>query len=184
MTLGVWTTWLLLVILLCLQVYIGTVNELQVPRFLLRAIEDHLAQSGVTVTFGRATFDPTGRILLQKARFRLASFTEPVATADAIFIRLDPIALLERRFEASEIRATGTNLFIPAMLSASGKAEKLIEDVDAGFSITSGATSSQWIISIAASGVSLSRPTGRSMRGRSPAMPNPRATCPWRSSSR
>ena len=84
MTLGVWTTWLLLVILLCLQVYIGTVNELQVPRFLLRAIEDHLAQSGVTVTFGRATFDPTGRILLQKARFRLASFTEPVATADAI----------------------------------------------------------------------------------------------------
>jgi hypothetical protein len=136
-TLGVWTTWLLLVILLCLQVYIGTVNELQVPRFLLRAIEDHLAQSGVTVTFGRATFDPTGRILLQKARFRLASFTEPVATADAIFIRLDPIALLERRFEASEIRATGTNLFIPAMLSASGKAEKLIEDVDAGFSITS-----------------------------------------------
>ncbi len=134
---AVWTSWLLLVILLCFQAYIGTVNELQVPRFLLHAIEDHLAQSGVSVKFGRATFDPTGRILLQKARFRLSSFAEPIVTADAIYIRLDPIALLERKFEASEIRATGANLFIPAMLSASGRAEKLVQDLDAGFSITS-----------------------------------------------
>ena len=136
-TFGIWSSWLLLVILLCLQAYIGAVNELQVPKFLLRAIEDHLAQSGVSVQFGRATFDPTGRILLQKARFRLASFTEPIVTAGAIYIRLDPIALLEGKFEASEIRATSANLFIPAMLSASGKAEKLVEDLDAGFSITS-----------------------------------------------
>ena len=135
-TVAVWSTWLLLVIVLCFQAYIGAVNELQVPRFLLHAIEDHLAQSGVSVKFGRATFDPTGRILLQRARFRLASFTEPIVTADAIYIRLDPIALLERKFEAKEIRATGANLFMPAMLSASGKAEKLVEDLDAGFSIT------------------------------------------------
>lgn len=133
---AVWSTWLLLVIVLCFQAYIGAVNELQVPRFLLHAIEDHLAQSGVSVRFGKATFDPTGRILLQRARFRLASFNEPIVTADAIYIRLDPIALLERKFEAKEIRATGANLFIPAMLSASGRAEKLIEDLDAGFSIT------------------------------------------------
>jgi hypothetical protein len=137
LTLAVWTTWLLLALLLCFQAYIGTVNELQVPRFLLRAIEDHLAESGASVKFGRATFDPTGRILLQRAQFRLASFAEPIVTADAIYIRLDPIALLERKFEASEIRATGANLYIPAMFSASGRAEKLVQDLDAGFSITS-----------------------------------------------
>ncbi len=137
LTVATWSVWLLLVLLLCFQAYVGTVNELQVPRFLLRAIEDHLAQSGVTVKFGRATFDPTGRVLLQKARFRLASFSEPIVTADAIYFRLDPVALLEGKFEASEIRATGANLFIPAMLSASGRAEKLVQDLDAGFSITS-----------------------------------------------
>jgi hypothetical protein len=136
-TFAVWTAWLALLLLFAFQVYVASVNELQIPRFLLRAIEDHLAESGVSVRFGRATFDPSGRILLQKARFKLASFSEPVVTADAIYIRLDPLALLERRFEAREIRATGANLFIPAMLSASGRAEKVVRDLDAGFSITS-----------------------------------------------
>jgi hypothetical protein len=136
-TLAVWTTWLLLLVLLLFQAYIGAVSELRVPRFLLHAIEDHLAQSGISVKFGRATFDPSGRILLQKARVSLSSFSEPIVTADAIYVRLDPIALLERRFEAREIRATGANLFIPAMLSASGRAEKIVQDLDGGFSITS-----------------------------------------------
>jgi hypothetical protein len=136
-TFGVWSTWLALLLLLFFQVYNASVNELQIPRFLLHAIEDHLAESGVTVRFGRATFDPSGRILLQKARFKLASFSEPIVTADAIYIRLDPLALLERRFEAREIRATGANLFIPAMISASGRAERVVKDLDAGFSIAS-----------------------------------------------
>jgi hypothetical protein len=136
-TLLIWTLWLVLALLVCVQVYVASVNELQVPRFLLHSIEDHLAESGVAVKFGRATFDPTGRVLLQKASFKLESFAEPVVTADAIYLRLDPWALLERRFEAREIRATGANLFIPAMLSASGRAEKIVQDLDGGFSITS-----------------------------------------------
>jgi hypothetical protein len=137
LTLLIWTAWLALALLACFQVYIASVNELQVPPFLLHAIEDHLAESGVTVNFKKATFDPTGRVLLQGASFKLASFSEPVMTADAIYLRLDPWALLEKRFEAREIRATGANLFIPAMLSASGRAEKIIQDLDGGFSITS-----------------------------------------------
>jgi hypothetical protein len=136
-TLVLWTTWLALALLLSFQVYVASANEFRVPKFLLRAIEDHLAESGVTVKFGKATFDPSGRILLQKASFHLASFDEPVVTADAIYVRLDPLALLERRFEAREIRATGANLFIPAMLSASGRAEKIVQGLDGGFSITS-----------------------------------------------
>jgi hypothetical protein len=136
-TVAVWTAWLALVLLICVQTYIACVNELQVPAFLLRAIESHLAESGVSVTFGRATFDPSGRVLLQKASFKLESFAEPVMTAEAIYIRLDPWALIGRRFEAREVRATGANLFIPAMLSASGRAEKIVQDLDAGFSITS-----------------------------------------------
>ncbi len=137
LTLLLWTAWLALALLLCFQVYIASVNELQVPPFLLHAIEDHLAESGVTVSFKRATFDPTGRVLLQGASFKLASFAEPVVTADAIYLRLDPLALLEKRFEAREIRATGANLFIPAMLSTSGRPEKIVQDLDGGFSITS-----------------------------------------------
>jgi hypothetical protein len=136
-TTALWTLWLGLVLLLGLQAYVASVNELEVPRFLLNAIEDHLAESGVSVAFGRAVFDPSGRILFEKARFKLATFAEPIVTADAIYVRLDPLGLLERRFEPREIRATGADLFIPAMLSPSGRAEKLIENLDAGFSLAS-----------------------------------------------
>jgi len=136
-TAAIWTLWLLLAIVLALQVYVASVKELQVPGFLLRAIEDDLAQSGIAVKFGRAIFDPSGRVLIEKAKFTLGSFSEPIVTADAIYMRLDPWALFEHRFEPREIRATGANLFIPAMLSASGRAERMIQDLDAGFSITS-----------------------------------------------
>jgi hypothetical protein len=131
----VWTSWLLLLVALCFQIYIASVNEMPVPRFLLRGIEEHLAESGLAVRFGRASFDPSGRVLLQKAAFTLDSFAEPVVTADSIYIRVDPWALLARRFEPREIRATGANLFVPAMISSSGKAERLVDDLDAGFSI-------------------------------------------------
>jgi hypothetical protein len=134
---ALWTLWLALLLLLGFQTYVASVNELEVPRFLLRAIEDHLAESGVSVAFGRAIFDPSGRILFQKARFKLATFSDPIVTADSIYVRLDPLAFLERRFEPREIRATGADLFIPAMFSSSGRPEKLIQDLDAGFSITS-----------------------------------------------
>lgn len=136
-TAAVWTAWLALALLLVFQAYIASVRELEVPRFLLRAIEGHLAESGISVVFGRATFDPSGRVLIERGRFKLASFTEPVVTARAIYIRLDPLALVEGRFEPSEIRVTGADLFIPAMLSRSGAAETVVQDLDAGFSITS-----------------------------------------------
>jgi hypothetical protein len=136
-TVALWTLWLVLTIVLIFQAYIASVNEMPVPRFLLHAIEAHLAESGATVTFGKATFDPSGRVLLKKVRFKLDSFTEPILTADTIYLRLDPWALLEHEFVPREIRATGANLFVPAMMSTSGQAETIVEDLDAGFSITS-----------------------------------------------
>ena len=64
-TVLLWTLWLGLTILLIFQAYIASVNEMPVPRFLLHAIEAHLAESGATVKFGQATFDPSGRVLLK-----------------------------------------------------------------------------------------------------------------------
>ena len=73
-TVALWTLWLALALFLFFQAYIASVHELEVPRFLLNEIEAHLAQSGASVTFGRAVFDPYGRILIEKARFKLNSF--------------------------------------------------------------------------------------------------------------
>ena len=128
---GVWTLWLALGLLFAVQIYVASTNRLEVPPFLLRALETRLAASGVSVAFGRTTFDPTGRILIEQARVSLPAYAEPVATVRAIYVRLDPWALAAGKFEPREIRVIGASCDVPAMLSPSGRAEDVLRDLDA-----------------------------------------------------
>ena len=130
---AVWTLWLALLLLLAGQLYIASRSELEVPAFLLRAFEERLAVSGVRVAFGRTSFDPTGRVLIEDVRVSLPAFAEPVLRARAIYTQLDPWALAVGRFEPREVDVTGASLAIPAMLSRSGAAEEILRDLDAVF---------------------------------------------------
>jgi hypothetical protein len=129
-TLVLWCLWLALALLLALQLHIAISNQLAVPPFILRAIEEKLAASGMTPTFGATRFDPSGRILIEKVAITLPDFSEPVITARAVFIRLDPWALAIDRIEPLEVRATGVDWRIPAVLSPSGKTEDALRDFD------------------------------------------------------
>jgi hypothetical protein len=131
-TLACWTLWLVLALALAIQIHIATSNELNVPAPVLRALEERLALSGVKTTFGRATFDPSGRILLENVAGTLNSFPEPVAFARSVYVRCDPWSLIFlRRFDELEVRVTGVRLLAPAILSPSGRAEELIRNLDA-----------------------------------------------------
>ncbi len=130
---ALWTLWLALALLLAAQVYIATHNELEIPGLVLRTFEERLAASGLRVTFGRTSFDPTGRVLIEDARLSLPAFAEPIVTARAVYARLDPWALAAGKFEPREVRVTGAGFAIPAMLSRSGAAEEILRDLDATF---------------------------------------------------
>lgn len=127
---ALWTVWLVLALLLAAQAAIALSHELAVPDFLLRAFEQRLAASHVRVAFGRATFDPTGSIHVEDIRISLAGQPEPVARARAAFIELDPWTLAVGGFEPRRLQATGVSLSVPAMLSASGRSEEIISDLD------------------------------------------------------
>lgn len=126
-----WSCWLALALLLAAQAYIATHHELEVPPFLLRSLEERLAASGMRVAFGRTSFDPVGRVLIENARVYLPGYAEPVVTARAIYTRLDPWSLAAGQFNPGEIRLTGANLAVPAMLSPTGRAEEILSDLDA-----------------------------------------------------
>ena len=130
-TLGFWTLWLGLSLLIVAQAYVASKNELQVPVFVQRALLERLAASGVHITFGHTLFDPSGRVIIENAAVTMDGFEEPIATARAIYARIDPWALAIRRFEPIEVRVTGMNVRVPAMLSASGRADEIIQDLDA-----------------------------------------------------
>lgn len=125
-----WSCWITLTILLSVQIYIATHHELEVPGFLLRSLEERLVASGVRATFGRTSFDPTGRVLIENVRVSLPAFAEPVISARTIYVRLDPWALAVGKFDPRELRVSGASLAVPAMLSPSGRSEEILRDLD------------------------------------------------------
>jgi len=132
-TLVVWTLWLVLSLLAAAQAYLAMTRELELPGFVVREIEARLEASGMHASFGRTFFDPSGRVLIRDARLTLDSFDEPVATAEAIYVRVRPWALIADRFEPLELRLTGFSLRVPSMLSPSGRSEQVVRDLDAAF---------------------------------------------------
>jgi hypothetical protein len=125
-----WTLWLALALLLVLQLYILTANELAIPDFALRQIESRLAASGLRASFGRTSFDPSGRVLIEQVRLSLPAFSEPIATARTAFVHLNPWMLIVGRFEPTEIHVTDASMAVPAMLSPTGRPEEIVRNLD------------------------------------------------------
>ncbi len=126
-----WTLWLGLALLLALQVYVVVAEQLALPAFALRQLESRLAESGLRATFGRTSFDPTGRILMEDVRVSLPGFAEPIATVSAIYVHLNPLYLLVGRIEPSEVRLVRATAAVPPLLSPSGSSEEIIRNLDA-----------------------------------------------------
>jgi len=130
-TLVFWTLGLGLSLLLAVQVYVACSNQLEVPVFVVRALEERLAAAGMHASFGRTRFDPSGRVLIEDLRVTLPGSEEPLVTATAVYARLDLWALLRERFEPVELRLTGASLRVPAMFSPSGQADEIVRDLNA-----------------------------------------------------
>ena len=124
-----WLLWLGLSLLATAQLYVAFTRELPVPTFIVHELEDRLAASGVHVTFGRTSFDPTGRILIENAHFSLKNFEQPVASTKLLYLHLDPWDLLAGDFTPYKFHASGVDLRVPAMLSSSGRQEEVLHDI-------------------------------------------------------
>ena len=130
-----WAAWLVLAGLLALQLWVATRRELTLPDFALRAIEHRLAASEVTARFGRAVFDPTGRVVIENVQLFSPDYSTALVTIRAVYARLDFWALMVGDFRLHELRVTGADLHLPAMLSPSGADEAVVDDLDGVFHI-------------------------------------------------
>ncbi len=130
-----WAVWLVLGVLLLLQIWVATHRELPLPDFALRALERRLAASDASARFGRAIFDPTGRVVLENVELRVTDYATPLLTIRTAYARVDFWALLVGSLRLQEIRLSGVALHLPAMLSPSGADEALVSDLDGVFRI-------------------------------------------------
>lgn len=128
-----WVAWLVLIAGLGLQVWIVAHRELELPDFALRALERRLADSEITVRLGRAVLDPTGRVLFEQVQLFGADRSVPLVTVRAAYASLEFWPLLIGDIRVHEIRLTGLDLRVPAMLSPSGTDEAVVSDLDGVF---------------------------------------------------
>jgi hypothetical protein len=128
-TVTCWAVWLVLGTTLVALVYVAAAHELPVPDFVLRRAEAKLAEAGLTIKFGRARFDPTGKLLLEDVQFRSRQFEEPLLTCRLLYLRRDFWTVLAGRPIPDEIQLEGATWQLPAMLSPSGTVEPVIRNL-------------------------------------------------------
>lgn len=130
-TITCWVVWIILGALLVFLISIALARELPVPGFVLRRAEAELAKSGLSLQFGRARFDPTGKILLEEVQLRMRPFDDPLLTCRLLYVRHSFWSALAGRTLPEEIRLEGATLQLPAMLSPTGTAEPVVSNLAA-----------------------------------------------------
>jgi hypothetical protein len=134
-----WTVWLALTLTLAVQLVIVSSQELALPGFVRQRLEEELARAGLRLAFGQTMFDPTGNVLIRDVRFFLPAFPEPVLTAQSVYVRLNPRALLVGEVRPTEISVVGATVNAPAQLTASGRTEELLSALEATLVFDDGA---------------------------------------------
>lgn len=131
LTLGCWLLWIVLAVALAAQTYVAVVKDVPLPGFVLRKIEQQLAIANLEIQTGKAHFDPRGQVVFENVRLRPRAFDEPMAIIRYAYFRKSFWSMLAGQTVPDEIRVEGATLQLPAMLSPSGTAEPLVQDVAA-----------------------------------------------------
>ena len=122
--LGLWTTWLLLLVVAAGQIYFLSSRRIPVPKPLAQYVERHLATRGLHLSYARGLMDFTGRILLEGVRIASTSApADPLASVRTLYLQLDVSDLLTGDLTLNEVRIEGLDLHVSAALSPSGVAE-------------------------------------------------------------
>lgn len=130
-TVACWALWIALGLLLAAQAWIAIAHELPVPKFVLRVLEQRLAEANLDATFARAQFDPTGKFLAESVRVRSRQFEDPLLTGRSLYVRKGVWSYLSGQHAPDEIRLEGGTLQLPAPLSPSGTAEPVLREISA-----------------------------------------------------
>lgn len=128
-TIVVWVFWLALAILAAYQASIIIRREFIVPDWVRARLDASLAESGLALSVGTLSFDPTGRAVVQDLVLSELGSNEPLLSVRAAAIELDPLLFLTRRLEIHTFEFSGASLHLPAIRSPSGRNEAVLESL-------------------------------------------------------
>ncbi|MFA5264491.1 MAG: AsmA-like C-terminal region-containing protein [Opitutaceae bacterium] len=127
----VWASWTALGLLLLIQAWIAVSHELVLPAPLLRMVEHHLSQSGMTIRLGQVFWDPSGQLVVRDFAVILDSFNEPIVKGSLLHTRIDPWGMIVGDPNAHQLELSGVEVLLPAPVSPSGRTEAYVKDLNA-----------------------------------------------------
>ena len=123
-------TYLLIIIALiqCAILVLSYFNrELPVPRFLFKKIESELAEIGVYPQTGEFYVDLTGKVFVRNLKIALIENDELLVSSEAAHFSFQLSSLMLGQLHINTLRLSHTTLYLPALYSASGVNEPVIE---------------------------------------------------------
>jgi len=126
-----WAFWLALGVLLYVQARIATSDEIVVPAWVLRSVEQRFAEQGLRLTFGSVRCDTAGNVVLRDVALFSGGFDDPIVTVRAARCTVNPYGLLVRRIVPHSLRIDDGSFRLPAMFSNDGANSAVIDNITA-----------------------------------------------------
>lgn len=110
--------------------YVATREDIPIPNFLIRALRSDLKSMGAIVGMEQMRFLPNGTFIIESPRLYSSDFDSDFVTADLAVVDVDLPHLLIGRISIEKISLSNGRFILPAMLSASGLSETIIESIE------------------------------------------------------
>ena len=131
-----------LTLLVGLFAYIVTLDEMDMPRFLVQFLEKELKSQGVSISMSGIRIQPSGRITIDQPIIESTDLQSEIARADRIIVKVNPALMIFGRTRLNELRVDNGSIITPAMLSRTGLPEPLVDKID----LATANTRSGWVI--------------------------------------
>lgn len=106
-----WGVWAALLLALAAQVYVVSHRSIPLPDPLRRMVNERLAAEGLQVDFRDGEIDLAGRVVLRDVRVAFVTASaEPVATADIVYLHLDPLDLALGKLDLLDLSVHGLDI--------------------------------------------------------------------------
>ncbi|MCH2615467.1 MAG: AsmA-like C-terminal region-containing protein [Opitutales bacterium] len=137
-TLGV----VVLTLLVGIFAYIITLDEMDMPRFLIQYLEKELESQGASISMSGIRIQPSGRIIIDQPIIESTDLQSEIARADRIIVKMNPTLMIFGRIQLNELYVDNGSIIAPAMLSRTGLPEPLVDKID----LATVNTRSGWVI--------------------------------------
>lgn len=135
---------MLLAVVTIFTAYVATIEDIPVPKFLLLEIQNNLKTKGVALQVKSMRITPDGRIRLKNPALMSPDLGATLFSADAAIVKINLTHLLIGQLTLDQIKVANGNLFLPAMLTPTGLAEKAIESVNFEVEVEQGSWNFQY----------------------------------------